>query len=185
MKTIIRHTRGNRIELVLPLSKMKVTSTDGNVTRDDEPLMPHDNIVVRLYRGGLACYEITPIVNGNFMRVVDDGTILSGKYALEVVCKDSQGRPMRYKKLSDPVIEVTEYTADGGVYDTNEFNVLTYYPIIKGRVSAILIEEDGVSIVEGGNFGGDEDATDNFADVTAIFGEGNVEVDDEYVTLNI
>ena len=184
MKTIIQHTRGNRIEIVVPLSKIKVASTDGNVKREESSLDPHGKTVVRLYRGGIACYEFTPTINGNFVSMVDEGTILSGRYSIEVLCADSQGRPMRYKKFDDPIIEVNEYTAGGGVYDTNEYNVIAYYPIVKGRESAILIEEDGVSIIEGGNFGGDEDYTDDFADVSAIFGEGSVEVDD-YVTLNI
>lgn len=183
MKTIIQHTRGNRIELLFPLSKMKITSTDGNVTREETSLTPFGNVIVRLYRGGIACYDFTPVVKENVLSVVDNGAILSGKYSIEILSHDSQNRPMRYKTIA--LLEVNETTAQGGTYDTNEFNVIAYYPFIRGRESAILIDEDEVSIIEGGRFGGDEDDTDDFADVSAIFGEGSVEVDDQYVTLNI
>jgi len=100
-----------------------------------------------------------------------------------VLCRDDDGVPMRF--MMRTLLEVVEQTADGGYYDTEEIDAVAYYPVLKARESAVVIGSDTVTIIEGLAFGDDPDETDEYADVVEGQGSGSLEVDDDYVTLNI
>lgn len=182
-KTIIRHIQGNRLEIHVPLSERTVTSTDGNVDTHETAIEP-SNVTVRLYKRGIARYDLTPTINGNMLVIVDNGTIQLGKYDIEIFGTVTVGnRPLRFKECN--LLHVVDATDQGGEYDTDEYNVIAYYPFIQGREHAIVIDGDKVYMEIGGNFGADDDPTDNKATIFTGYGEGTISIEDNKVILDI
>lgn len=184
-KTVIRHIRGNYIEIRVPLSCLTLTSIDGNVDRETGPFRP-SKIVVRLWKGGIARYDLAPTISDNMLIFRDYGQIALGTYDIEILSEDQDFRPalpMRFKKQA--FLYVADCTGDGGEFDTNEFNVIAYYPVIEGREHAIVIDGDKVYIEVGGHFGADDDPTDNKATIFTGYGEGQIVLENNKVILEI
>lgn len=181
-KTIIRHVQGNYLELRIPLTRRMVTSIDGNVDEQNATTVLRD-VTVRLWRRGIARYEFTPTINDNVATVVDQGRIELGKYEIEILYKDELDHPLRYKKRA--ILDVVEDTADGGEYNTNEYDLIAYYPIVEGREQAIVLDGDKVYMEVGGHFGADDDPTDNKATIFTGYGEGQIVIENNKVILEI
>lgn len=180
-KQIIRHVCGNYIRIVIPLVRKAVSVTDRGVVETETPYNYLDKLKVEFSAGTRRIIK-DAVVNGNVAIVEDNGTMPIGTYQICILFRDRE-KPMRYKKRT--VLEVVENTEAGGVYDTDEFDVVAYYPVIRGMRSAVVIGDDDVSIIEGGKFGEDDTPGDEYADINATYGGGSVEIDEDFVTLNI
>lgn len=180
-KQIIRHVCGNYIRIVIPVVRRCVSVSDRGVEKTDVPYTLLADLKV-VFSAGTRRIVKTATINGNVAIVEDEGTMPVGAYNICLMFRDHY-RPMRYMQRT--ILEIVESTDAGGKYDTDEFDVIAYYPVIKGMRSAIVLGDNDVSIIEGGNFGEDDTPGDEYADLNATYGGGSVEIDEDFVTLNI
>ena len=181
--TVIKHVYGNEITMIIPLTRRHVELRSGtSIVSDDSQLPKLEKAVVRFSKGAIKL-DFDAHIESNAVMVRDKGTIPIGTYSITVLCEDYDGRPMRFKQST--VLDVVDTTDEGGMYDPDEFDVIAYYPIINGRSSAVIIGSDDVTITEGKNFGSDDTPYDEYADINAIIGDGQVQVTDNEVILTI
>lgn len=179
---VIRHPHGNKITLRIRLTEKQVTVTDGVVDTIDEECIPHGAVTVRFSMGKRAIDRVAT-VQGDTIIVTDNGSIPPGTYSIEILFEDSAGQPMRYKKKT--VLHVADDTEGGGQYENDEMNVQATYPVVNGVTPAITVGDVDVIISENGKYKGDDTPDDNYADVTAQYGESSIEVGDDEVIINL
>ena len=177
-KKIIRHVCGNYIRFEIPF----LVRESNGVTYTDSGFTPNGGVVVYLI-AGVRRVRYTATMVGNVAVVEDNGTLPVGVYCIDVMWRDAYNRPLHFVKST--ILEVVESSEAGGKYDTDEFDVIAYYPVIGGVRSAIVIGENDITINEGGRFGGDDTPADEYADVSATYGSGRVEITDDEIILNI
>jgi len=172
-----------RLELSIPITMLWKAVFDGK-----EEAVEYDNVLSSLeevkveFTCGKKVYNLDMSISGNMIILVDNGTLPVGTYDITIKFKD-QGVVARYKQKT--ILIIVDETARGGYYDTDEFNVMSVYPIIKGRTTAIIVGDDDVIINERGGFQGDETPNDDYADIAASYGDGSIEVSENNVTLHI
>lgn len=173
-KKIIRHIRGNYICMKLSLTERTVTTVNGTTDESDAAFVPsrHSPVKVLFSQGYDTVVLDAELMNDGRVKVEDNGTLGVGKYSIEILCRDTSGHPMRFKKKA--VLVVADSTDEGGDYDTNEFDVIAYYPVINGMQSAVVIEDGKIYLEVGGRFGEDDDPDDGKAMISTGYGEGRV-----------
>jgi len=141
-----------------------------------------DAPIVELSRGKKTIKRKCEIFQ-NRISFIDNGELPVGTYDITVLLNWEDGGKMRYKKRT--LLQIVDTTAEGGQYDNDEFNVVAIYPIVEGETTAIIVGNDDVTISENGKFQGDDTPNDEYADVSSTYGQSNIEIEDDYVTLNI
>ena len=124
--TKIKHVYGNVLRVAIPLT-MRIRTLEGGVeTEHEEDFYPNPDYPVKidLYKGGGLHKTFDAGVEGNVASFQDEGDTPVGVYQVEVVCRDSQGNPVRYMVRS--IIEVVDATIDAGIEAGIEFNAETY-----------------------------------------------------------
>lgn len=96
---------GNRQELIIPMEiEVVQNGVEGRVV---EPFYPEDGDVVAVtFTRPYGTKHYTPVVDGNLLRITEDGTIAVGCYGVEVVV--TRGNEVRYRSLWKNQIIVTE-----------------------------------------------------------------------------
>jgi hypothetical protein len=185
-RTIIRHPMGNFIQFLFPVTTRAVAVVDGSASIEEaeqdlaqglvkKPILElAKNKTVFTYEGELSQNKIT---------FTDWGKLPLGIYDITLYLDWGEGGQMRYKKRT--LLQIVDETDEGGQYENDEFNVVAIYPIIKGKTTAIILGDDEVVISEAGQFKGDENPNDSYADVTAQYGDSSIEIGEDDVTLNI
>lgn len=181
----IRHIQGNFIRMMIPLGLETLTTIDGVSAKTVADFVPNQAYPVQVVlRCGVTNRKLTPTsIDGNMITVEDNGVLPVGAYHIEILCRDDDGKPMRFRK--NTVIEIVNETERGDSFDTDEFDVVAYYPVLKGRECAVVIGDDSVTILEGLPLGGDPDYTDNYAEISARQGSGSMQVTKDEVILTI
>lgn len=184
MATIIRHPKGNTLKVRIPLSEKTTTLERGKAVSSVQDFLPNQAYPVKvLFIKGSTKYVFEATMIDNVAQIIDYGTIDNGVYAVEVLCRDDQGKNMRFKQQA--VLEIVDRTEDAGIQsDGDEMTVVSRYPVAVGEAG--YVDEDGfITFQVGRHFKGDEDYTDEYAEASAGFGTGTVTIDDNFITLNI
>lgn len=130
--TIIRHPYGNVLRLSIPLTLRTTEIIDGQSSYTDSEFIPDQNYPVQVILSeGSKKYAYVPTVDGNIVSIEDKGNIATGSYAVTVLCKDSNGDPMRFKaKLVLEVVDSTEDAQAGGIGWYDGLDGQSVYPIL-------------------------------------------------------
>lgn len=180
-KTIIKHTRGNFIQFKIPLL-VRTTITDYRGVNDTDNAIDLNSPVVVEFKAGTRCVKKTATMVNNVAVVEDNGTLPVGAYNIVIKWRDANSRPMSYMQRT--ILEVVESSEAGGKYNTDEFDVVAYYPVIRGMRSAVVVTDTEVTVEVGGMIGADDDE-DNEATVYNDYGEGSVVENEDEVTIYI
>lgn len=185
-RTVIRHPMGNYIQLLFPLTTRAVSVVDGVQSIEDAELDLSQGLekkpVLELAKGKTV-FTYEGDIFQNKITFTDWGKLPLGIYDITLFLDFGEGGQMRYKKRT--LLQIVDETDAGGQYENDEFNIVAFFPIIKGKTTAIIIGDDDVIISEAGKFKGDDNPNDDYADVTAQYGESNIEIGEDDVTLNI
>lgn len=143
--TVIPIVQGNLLRLGIPLRVVKITSVEGVVDKQVDAFVPNPNFPVRvlLTRDSIVC-EFTATMEGNVAVIEDKGTVLVGKYALTVLCRDDDGNPMRFKQKD--AVNIVDLTAEAGIVPGAEFETGTQW--LDGAVFLSLNAQGGGGIGE-------------------------------------
>lgn len=123
--TVIKVVQGNVLRLNIPL-QVKIRNTEqGEPTERTEDFYPSLNYptIVKL-TSDYKTVNLDAEVDGNVVKVEDKGTLKTGCYQIEVICKDDNGNPYRFAEPC--VIHVVNYTKDADIEAGVEYEVETY-----------------------------------------------------------
>ena len=123
--TVIKIVMGNVLRLNIPL-QVKIRNTEqGEPTEKTEDFYPSLNYptIVKL-TSDYKTVNLDAEVEGNVVKVEDKGTLKTGCYQIEVICKDDNANPYRF--AAPCVIHVVNYTKDADIEAGIEFNSETY-----------------------------------------------------------
>lgn len=142
--TRIFHVQGNDLKLAIKLTLQVVTLNNGQTEITPYDFYPNEDypVYVVLTRG-TAQTKIEAYMQGNVAIVEDPGTITEGLYAVEVLCRDEQGKKKRFKQRT--VVDVKDVTADAGIPSGVEFNAEMHW--LDGGVFLAVSGRDGRGIV--------------------------------------
>lgn len=179
-KTKILHIQGNFITIGFPIEEVNAVLNDGNYNAANSTNAIDDVWVV--LRRGILVRQYKVHAAHNYVFFTDHGHLPCGKYDIEVYydAPDSD-MPMRLKYPQ--ILTVVDNTEDGQHYDSTDFDVDAYYPVINGRESAVIISNGVVSLFAGRGL--NADIGENSVNLRAGFGASQVEVTENNVNINI
>lgn len=181
---VLRHVKGNVIEMLIPLTRVYDVVTNGVLKQSETGFPIHDVVVNFIKIGSGEVFGFKPsIQNVNVARIVDKGTLPLGTYSIEVSFVGIDNNPYRYKQ--NTILKIVDTTEDGCSYETDEFDVKAYYAVIKGRSSGITITDDAVIIQEGAGYKGDDTPNDNYADIIAEYGTSSLQITSDEVIIKL
>ena len=179
MATKILHIQGNEITIGFPLVTINATLIDGGLTKDEfEDAVGHAWVVLRR---GLLVRQYHVQASHNYVFMTDKGHLPCGEYDIEVYYDDLDGIHMRYKQ--DKVLVVVDSTEQGQHYESSDYDVIAYYPVINGRASAVVIGNGMVSLFAGRGL--NADIGDGSVNLRAGHGNSTIEIENNEVNINI
>ena len=178
-KTIILHIQGNEITIGFPLQEITSVLTDGARTTDAEENALADVWVV--LRRGLLVRQYRATVIDNLVYITDKGHLLCGEYDIEVYYDSIDEHHMRFAQ--DNMLVVVRTTEEGQKYQSDDYDVVAYYPVIRGRASAVVIGDGHVRLYAGRGL--NADLADGAVNLRAGYGNSEVEVTDNNVNIHI
>ena len=119
----IKRVQGNRLELAIPLQTETMTPSGKVVADYNVPEGAEVKVLLVSADRWKALAFVPTSVSGNLVTVVDNGTLPTGKYAVEVRIKEADGTPLRSKYCN--IIEVC---------DCNDGVTTQYDDFIEGSV---------------------------------------------------
>ena len=185
---IIRHLKGNYLELNFPIKRIAATTIDG-ITEKTESSVYIIKALVTLIRGERTYEYPFDIEHGNMVMhmeslvIKDAGDLPLGLYDVDIQFTGSDGRQYRWKRQS--VLCIVDTFEEGEGYESDDVGIVAYYPTIEGGESAITETEENVTLNEAGRYQGDENPYDDYADIVATYGDNRISVGANDVTLNI
>lgn len=179
-KTIILHTQGNEITIAFPIEQLAHFLTDGDTNIDVVQWAMERPVWVILSRG-LCKLQYKASVTNNYVMVTDHGHIPCGEYDIEVRFDNDDGLHMRFKQ--EKVLAVVDTTEAGRRYESTDYDVMAYYPVIHGRASAVVIGDNYVGLYSG--LGLNADIGTDSVNLRAGYGNSQVEVTENNVNINI
>lgn len=141
MATRIKHVYGNVLRLAIPLTKRTVSIVDGNADYTDTDFVPSNNYPIKVQFGTKYTREAR-MRDSNIACVEDRGELPVGVYAVTVLCKDSNGNPMRFKQ--NCVVQVVDVTAAAGITPGVEFQSEEH--LLDAAIFLAVSGQDGVGI---------------------------------------
>lgn len=117
----IKHVFGNHLRLAIPLQKLVRTLEDGHVVERAEDFFPNPDFPVSVVLTGYnrqKTYEAA--MEGNVATIEDDGKLPVGRYQVEVIAHDAEGRQVRY--MQRDAVAIVNATADAGIEPGIEFD---------------------------------------------------------------
>ena len=178
--TRIFHVQGNDLKLAMPLTRRTVVTVNGKLTETDTDFFPSGEVTVFLTRN-FHSYKYEAEVAGNVITVNDDGKLPVGEYAITVLCKDSEDKPFR--RRHPQALVIVDNTADGGTYESAEYDTDAEFLDVVNRVSAIILTDDDVIIQAGGFFHAEDDGENVI--LRPEFGNSFLELTDTNAIINI
>lgn len=174
-RPVIKHTMGNYLTLMIPLSFKWHVVTDGVEQVTEQGQIDRTmNIHVVLVRGKKE-YRFVPEISNNQVVINEQGKLPLGTYDI-VIEIDDDGNHFRYKQRT--LLQVVDTTDEGQQYDNDEINVIAVYPVVEGAITAISFDNGRANISENGTFQGDDKPNNGRADITAKQGEGHLVFED-------
>lgn len=176
---VIKHVQGNYISLRIPFTLILAKTTNGNVSIDEFSI-PITSVSVIFQKGPIKNeFKATLLINTSTILVNDAGSLNVGSYDIIVAFTTRDGRSYRYKQ--NTILQIVDSTSEGGQYETNEFDVVAYYPVVKGKNSIISITDDVVAFNEGTGF--ECNITENAVQLYSRFGNSSITIDEDSVNI--
>lgn len=143
---MIQRVRGNQIVMVVDLQKVIVRNEVGLEKKGLE-LDAGDKISLRLVnRSGIYIYTPVWVPGDTKIIATDNGRLMPGKYAIEVVIKTVDG--VRYRAMHRDVIKIVETNNDTDYY-TDDAEIVQVTENIEAQIltdgSTIIINKSGIS----------------------------------------
>lgn len=179
-KTKILHTQGNQITIGFPVTEVYADLINGKLDINNNDNLLGDTWVV--LRRGILVRQYRASVSFNYVHFTDMGHIPCGEYDIEVYYDSrDEGHHMRLKH--EKILCVVDSTDEGQVYDSTDYDVTTYYPVIQGRASAVIIGSDYVALVAGNGL--NADISENSVNLRAGYGDSTIDIDNNNVNIRI
>jgi hypothetical protein len=178
-KTIILHIQGNEITIGFPIQEVTTVLTDGSRSTTAEENGLADVWVV--LRRGLLVKQYRATVIDNIVYITDKGHLLCGEYDIEVYYDSIDEHHMKF--VEEKMLCVVRTTAEGQKYQSSDYNVVAYYPVIRGRASAVVIGDGHVRLYAGRGL--NADLADGAVNLRAGYGNSEIEVTDNNVNIHI
>lgn len=180
MEPKIIHPQGNVLQLAIPLTRRKVVTVNGKPAETDTDFIPKGKVTVRLTHN-FHSYEYEAEVDGNVITFKDEGTLPVGEYVITVLCKDSEDKPFR--RRHPQALAIVDNTADGGIYESAEYDTDAEFLDVVNRVSAIILTDDDVIIQAGGFFHAEDDGENVI--LRPVYGASFLELTENTAIINI
>jgi hypothetical protein len=178
-KTKILHIQGNEIMIGFPVKEVNAVLHDGSSSTVDN-IDALSELWVVLSRGILVRqYKVRPA--HDFVFFTDKGHLPCGVYDIEVYYDTEDGQHMRLKYPQ--ILTIVDSTEAGQMYESDDFDVDAYYPIINSRASAVVISNGIVSLFAGRGL--NADLGDDSVNLRAGYGDSQVDVTNTNVNINI
>lgn len=178
--TKIIHPQGNVLKLEIPLTRRKVVTVNGKPTETDTDFFPEGKVTVLLTHN-FHSYKYEADVDGNVISFTDGGELPVGEYSITVLCKDSENKPFR--RRHPQALAIVDNTADGGTYESAEYDSDAEFLDVVNRVSAIILTDDDVIIQAGGLFHAEDDGENVI--LRPEFGNSFLELTQDTAIINI
>jgi hypothetical protein len=178
-KTIILHTQGNEITIGFPIQEITSVLNDGSRTTNAEVNDLADVWVV--LRRGLLVRQYRATVIDNLVYITDKGHLLCGEYDIEVYYDSIDEHHMKF--VEEKMLCVVRTTAEGQKYQSSDYDVVAYYPVIRGRASAVVIGDGYVRLYAG--HGLNADLADGAVNLRAGYGNSTIEIENNNVNIHI
>lgn len=178
--TKIVHIQGNEITIGFPIIEMCEELRDGSLNNSGESYLIENATVV--LRRGLLVRQYQVFGSFNYIHFTDKGHLPCGEYDIEVYFDSSDnGQHMRFKE--EKILCVVDSTAEGQKYQSSDYDVVAYYPVINGRASAVVIGNDYVALIQGNGL--NADIGNDSVNLRAGFGSSEVVTNQNNVNINI
>ena len=179
-KTKILHIQGNEITIGFPVEEVYADLLDGEFNENHvETLIMNAWVVLRR---GILVRQYQATISFNYVHFTDKGHLPCGEYDIEVYYdSQDQGHHMRLKY--EKMLIVVDSTEAGQVYQSSDYDVMAYYPVIRGRASAVIIGNGTVSLIAGRGL--KADIGENSVNLRAGHGNSEVEVTNNNVNIHI
>jgi hypothetical protein len=178
-KTIILHIQGNEITIGFPIQEVASVLTDGSRSTTAEENDLADVWVV--LRRGLLVRQYRATIIDNLVYITDKGHLLCGEYDIEVYYESIDEHHMKF--VEEKMLCVVRTTAEGQKYQSSDYDVVAYYPVIRGRASAVVIGDGHVRIYAGRGL--NADIADGAVNLRAGYGNSTIEIEDNNVNIQI
>lgn len=179
-ETKILHIKGNYIHIGFQLSEVDHRLVNGHNEVDNNDVNIRGDVWVVLRRG-LLIRQYKTHASFNYVYFTDWGFLPCGEYDIEVYYEAEGEMHMRF--CQEKVLIVVNSTAEGQVYQSTDYDVQAYYPVINGRESAVIIGDGFVRIMSGNGLLADIDS--DSVNLRAGYGDSEVEVTENNVNINI
>jgi len=178
-KTIILHIQGNEITIGFPIQEITSVLNDGSRTTTAEENDLADVWVV--LRRGLLVRQYRATVIDNLVYITDKGHLPCGEYDIEVYYDSIDEHHMKF--VEEKMLCVVRTTAEGQKYQSSDYDVVAYYPVIRGRASAVVIGDGYVRIYAGRGL--KADIGDNSVNLRAGYGNSTIKIENNSVNIHI
>ena len=179
-KTIIRHIQGNQITIGFPVQEVYAELRNGSFSEYQVELLISNTWIV--LRRGILVRQYKAFVSFNYVHFTDGGHLPCGEYDIEVYYdSNDEGHHMRLKY--EKILTVVDSTEAGQVYQSTDFDVVAFYPVIQGRAAAVIIGSDYVRLMAGNGLNADID--EDSVNLRAGYGNSTVDVTENNVNINI
>lgn len=179
-KTKILHIQGNPITIGFPIEEVTAYLNDGSFTATSSTEALDDVWVV--LRRGILVRQYHVKAAHNYVFFIDRGHLPCGVYDIEVYY-DNPNNDMHMRMKYPQILTIVDNTEDGQHYESTDFDVDAYYPVINGRESAVIISNGTVSLFAGRGL--KADIGDGSVNLRAGFGDSEIEISDNNVNIHI
>ncbi len=120
----VRVVQGNVMRLAIPLTLRTLEKVGDEIEAIDTDFIPTDDVEIVLSKMTKE-YKFTPTIVGHVAYIEDEGTLSKGNYSVEILTKDENSKPLRYKK--DMSVGVYDTAAEAGITPGIEFEAGTQW----------------------------------------------------------
>ena len=181
MATKILHIQGNEITIGFPVGEVYADLRDGTLDKHVLDRVIDDPTWVVLRRG-LLVRQYRATASFNYVHFTDTGHLPCGEYDIEVYY-DSEDEGHHMRLAYEKILRVVSTTDEGQQYQSSDYDVMAYYPVINGRASAVIISNGTVALMAGRGL--KADLADNSVNLRTGYGDSQVDVTNTNVNINI
>lgn len=154
---------GNTASFEIPLTLRRLTNVNGVRQIIDADFIPNAAYPIELvFSCGAKSYKYNVSMRGHVACVELDGSLPVGSYSMTILCRDANGKPLRFKERG--VVNIVDVTRDAGIDPGIEFQIETRH--LEAAVNVVEANgQDGRGILKTEYKESDEDGGFNLLTV--------------------